>query len=78
MLQVFMEAIEAITKSIPFDNKSIEDLKQEAHKSFVEMYNHADLTPTQAQELARIYVNLYLTQEEYLRLNKEFSKYTAK
>jgi hypothetical protein len=83
IMQEFMDEVSKILgPQISFSESSYNQLKErkdrlitEAHADWIEHYNHADLTPLQARELARIYFTLFFAQEEYLRLNKEWIKY---
>lgn len=80
IMQEFMDQIETecIIKGIQtgvIGEAEAARIKAEAHADWIEHYNHADLNPTQARELAEIYIKLFFAQEEYLRLNKEWIKY---
>lgn len=97
MLREFMAVIDIAAQKLTAN--SGERLKRDARVDFIQHYEHADITPTQAQELGSIYKSLFhftsmylksskvpseaifdreYLEQEYLRLNKEFLKYTGK
>lgn len=85
MLDVFMESVKDaysitnLNSITPIDGSQKVKLLEDAHESWLKMYSqNTAITPLEAKELGIIYEKLYFSEQRYLKLNKEFSKYTAK
>ena len=68
MLKEYMNEIE----------KAAADLKkrllEDAHADFVTLYSNTAITSEQARLMAKKYVNMYLSQELYLKLQTQLAK----
>lgn len=71
MLKEYMNEIE----------KAAADLKkrllEDAHADFIRLYSNSAMSSGEAHRLAKKYVNMYLSQELYLKLQSQLNQETT-